>query len=113
MIYDYAVLLKITPPFKRIEHEWVRSIFFGEKKKEKPPFLTYDGIVCEHENIEADSQNNLRQVFKKEIYNLFDNIRDLDENNYTKVKSELKKSYGNFFKQMKVHQKKSFKLIYE
>jgi|JI61114C2RNA_FD_contig_31_1199964_length_1808_multi_5_in_0_out_0_1 hypothetical protein len=33
MIYDYSVILKVKPPFKRIEHEWVRSMFFGEKKK--------------------------------------------------------------------------------
>jgi hypothetical protein len=70
-------------------------------------------VVCEHENIEADSQHNLRQVFIKEIYNVFDQIRDLDETNYTKMKSEMKKSYTNFFKQLKTHLKKSFKLIYE
>jgi len=52
-------------------------MLFG-KKKEKPPLLTYDGVVCEHENIEADSQHNLRQVFIKEVYNVFDRICDLE-----------------------------------
>jgi hypothetical protein len=33
MLYELAVLLKIKPPFKKIEHEWIRSIYFGEKRK--------------------------------------------------------------------------------
>jgi hypothetical protein len=25
--------MKVKPPFKKIEHEWIRSIYFGEKRK--------------------------------------------------------------------------------
>lgn len=105
--------MKIKPPFKRIEHEWIRSIYFGEKKKEKPPYYYLDGVLSEHENIEADSQHNLRQVFIKRIYNVFDDIKGLDESSYVKAKADLKKAYGEFFKLMKNHLKKSFKIIYD
>lgn len=44
---------------------------------------------------------------------MFDDIKSIDETNYTKIKSDLKKSFADFFKQMKTHLKKSFKLIYE
>jgi hypothetical protein len=32
-LYELAVLMKVKPPFKKIEHEWIRSIYFGEKRK--------------------------------------------------------------------------------
>lgn len=112
LFYEVAAMMKIKPPFKRIEHEWIRSIYFGEKKKEKPPYCYFDGVLCEHENIEADSQHNLRQVFIKRIYNVFDDLKSLDEGSYTKAKADLKKAYAEFFKFMKTHLKKSFKLIY-
>ena len=40
-------------------------------------------------------------------------IKSIDETNYTKTKAELKKAFLDFFKLMKVHIKKSYKLIYE
>jgi hypothetical protein len=52
-------------------------------------------------------------VFIKYIYNILDDIKSIDESNYIKIKSDLKKAYTDFFKQMKAHLKKSFKLIYE
>jgi hypothetical protein len=33
LLYELASVLKIKPPFKKIEHEWIRSIYFGEKRK--------------------------------------------------------------------------------
>lgn len=32
MFYELAVLLKIKPPFKKIEHEWIEHIFWREEK---------------------------------------------------------------------------------
>jgi hypothetical protein len=29
LLYELAVLMKIKPPFKKLEHEWMRSAFFG------------------------------------------------------------------------------------
>ena len=42
--------MKIKPPFKKIEHEWMRSIYFGEKRKidNKEPPCVIDGILCEY-----------------------------------------------------------------
>lgn len=40
--------MKIKPPFKKLEHEWMRSAFFGEKKKvdKNDVIYTLDGVVC-------------------------------------------------------------------
>ena len=49
----------------------MRSIYFGQKKKvnnqDVPHIL--DGINCEFDPIDADSQHNLRQALIKKIYN--------------------------------------------
>lgn len=47
-LYELAQLMKIKPPFKKIEHEWMRSAYFGEKKKVNKDDVIYtlDGIVC-------------------------------------------------------------------
>ena len=74
--YELATILKIKPPFKKIEHEWIRSIYFGEKRKvdSKEPPCVIDGVLCEYEPIVGDSQHNLRQALIKKIYN---NISDV------------------------------------
>lgn len=28
-IYELAILMKVKAPFKKIEHEWIRSTYFG------------------------------------------------------------------------------------
>ena len=40
--------MKVKPPFKKIEHEWMRSTYFGEKIKVNKDDKIYeiDGIVC-------------------------------------------------------------------
>lgn len=52
-------------------------------------------------------------MFIKRIYNVLDDLKGLDESTYVKAKADMKKAYGEFFKLMKTHLKKSFKLIYE
>lgn len=48
MFYELSVIMKVKPPFKKIEHEWIRSIYFGEKKKvnDKDVPLVLDGLNC-------------------------------------------------------------------
>ena len=48
-LYELAQLMKIKPPFKKIEHEWMRSTYFGQKIKvnKDDKIYTIDGIVCE------------------------------------------------------------------
>ncbi len=72
MFYELAVIMKVKPPFKKIEHEWIRSIYFGEKKKvnDKDVPLVLDGLNCEFDPVDADSQHNLRQALIKKIYNM-------------------------------------------
>lgn len=50
-LYELAVLMKVKPPFKKIEHEWMRSAYFGEKIKvnKEDVIYTLDGVVCEFE----------------------------------------------------------------
>ena len=69
--------MKIKPPFKKIEHEWIRSIYFGEKRKvdNKEPPCVFDGVLCEYEPIDGDSQHNLRQALIKKIYNVISDVR--------------------------------------
>lgn len=48
-IFELSVLMKVKAPFKKIEHEWMRSIYFGEKRKadkNEPPCML-DGFLCE------------------------------------------------------------------
>jgi hypothetical protein len=68
--------MKIKPPFKKIEHEWVRSIYFGEKRKvdNKEPPCVFDGVLCEYEPVDGDSQHNLRQALIKKIYNAISDV---------------------------------------
>jgi hypothetical protein len=68
--------MKIKPPFKKIEHEWIRSIYFGEKRKvdNKEPPCVIDGILCEYEPVDGDSQHNLRQAMIKKIYNAISDV---------------------------------------
>lgn len=74
--YELSVLMKIKPPFKKIEHEWVRSIYFGEKRKvdNKEPPCVFDGVLCEYEPVDGDSQHNLRQALIKKIYNVISDV---------------------------------------
>lgn len=76
LFHELAVLLKIKPPFKKIEHEWIRSIYFGEKRKidNKEPPCVLDGVLCEYEPIDGDSQHNLRQVLIKKVYNAISDV---------------------------------------
>lgn len=76
LFYDLAVTMKIKPPFKKIEHEWIRSIYFGEKRKvdNKEPPCVIDGILCEYEPVDGDSQHNLRQAMIKKIYNAISDV---------------------------------------
>lgn len=68
--------MKIKPPFKKIEHEWIRSIYFGEKRKvdNKEPPCVFDGVQCEYEPVDGDSQHNLRQALIKKIYNMISDV---------------------------------------
>lgn len=68
--------MKIKPPFKKIEHEWIRSIYFGEKRKvdNKEPPCVFDGVLCEYEPVDGDSQHNLRQALIKKIYNVISDV---------------------------------------
>lgn len=68
--------MKIKPPFKKIEHEWIRSIYFGEKRKvdNKEPPCVFDGVLCEYEPVDGDSQHNLRQALIKKIYNVIADV---------------------------------------
>jgi hypothetical protein len=75
LFYELAVILKIKPPFKKIEHEWIRSIYFGEKRKvDKEPPCYVDGVLCEYDPEYADSQHNLRQALIKKIYNAISDV---------------------------------------
>ena len=69
--------MKIKPPFKKIEHEWIRSIYFGEKRKvdNKEPPCVMDGVLCEYEPVDGDSQHNLRQAMIKKIYNAISDVK--------------------------------------
>ena len=75
-IYELAVLMKVKPPFKKLEHEWLRSTYFGEKIKVNKDDVVYtvDGIVCEFEPEYADAQRHIKQTLHKRITN---NIRDM------------------------------------
>lgn len=68
--------MKVKPPFKKIEHEWIRSIYFGEKRKvdNKEPPCVFDGVLCEYEPVDGDSQHNLRQALIKKIYNVISDV---------------------------------------
>lgn len=68
--------MKVKPPFKKIEHEWIRSIYFGEKRKvdNKEPPCVFDGVLCEYEPVDGDSQHNLRQALIKKIYNAISDV---------------------------------------
>jgi len=76
LFYELAVLVKVKPPFKKIEHEWIRSIYFGEKRKvdNKEPPCVFDGVLCEYEPVDGDSQHNLRQALIKKIYNAISDV---------------------------------------
>lgn len=71
MFYELAVIFKVKPPFKKIEHQWIRSIYFGEKKKVNANDVVFvlDGVNCQFDPIDADSQHNQRQAMIKKIYN--------------------------------------------
>ena len=115
-IYELAVLMKIKPPFKKIEHEWMRSTYFGEKIKVNKDDKVYevDGIVCEFEPEFSDSQRHIKQTIHKRVTNL---IRDMEESfdveNYNKTRAEIKKGLQEFFGYLKTYIKKPFKTIYE
>lgn len=76
MFYELSVIMKIKPPFKKIEHEWIRSIYFGEKRKvdNKEPPCIFDGVLCEYDPVDGDSQHNLRQALIKKIYNCISDV---------------------------------------
>ena len=78
-IYELSVLMKVKPPFKKIEHEWMRSVYFGEKKKvdKNDPIYTLDGIVCEFDPVDADSQHHIRQALIKKITNYCGEVMDI------------------------------------
>lgn len=67
--------MKIKPPFKKLEHEWLRSSYFGEKIKvnKDDEVYTIDGVVCEFEPEYADAQRHVKQTLHKNITN---HIRD-------------------------------------
>lgn len=115
-IYELSVLMKIKPPFKKIEHEWVRSTYFGEKIKVNKDEEVYeiDGIVCEFDNEQSNEQNTIKQALHKGITN---KIRDMEDtftiDNYTKTRAEIKKGLSEFYSGLKVYIKKSFKIVYE
>lgn len=67
--------MKVKPPFKKIEHEWMRSAYFGEKIKVNADDVIYvlDGITCEFEPEYSDAQRHIKQTVHKRVTNL---IRD-------------------------------------
>jgi hypothetical protein len=71
LFYELALIVKIKPPFPKLQHEWIRSMYFGEKRKvdKDAPVCTFDGVVCEYDPGDGDSQHNLRQALIKKIYN--------------------------------------------
>lgn len=123
--YRLAEFYKVKPVLKELRHEWVRSIYFGEKIKDEPQKKDgvvipvepdkYDGIVINLPREIYDSQHNLRQVLIKGIYNNFDDLDPirLNETTYMKIRTDLKKALGDIFKKMKVHLKKPYKVIYD
>lgn len=82
-------MMKVKPPFKKLEHEWIRSIYFGEKKKvnDKDVPLVLDGLNCEFDPVDADSQHNLRQALIKKIYNSISDKDNWEIENYAKSRA--------------------------
>ena len=75
--------------------------------------MVLDGIECEFDPIDADSQHNLRQALIKKIYNSIAEKDNWELENYSKARAELKEGFTEFFNLMKSHLKKSFKVVYE
>ena len=54
----------------------MRSIYFGEKRKIDPkePPCIFDGVLCEYDPVDGDSQHNLRQAIIKKVYNCISDV---------------------------------------
>ena len=71
--------------------------FTLDKKKkvnDKDVKLVLDGIECEFDPVDADSQHNLRQALIKKLYNSISEKDNWELENYSKARSELKKGFG-------------------